>query len=80
VCDQRLACAITIPNEASIAASRWLLLRMMWLPRVIARSKEKRLSFEGISATSDGAVNAVVLADGLAAGGSAGRIAPELLP
>lgn len=29
--------------------------------------EEKRLSFEGISATSAGAVNAVVLADGLAA-------------
>ena len=40
--------------------------------------EEERLSFEGISATSAGAVNAVVLADGLAAGGregSAGRIA-----
>jgi NTE family protein len=34
--------------------------------------EEKRLSFEGISATSAGAVNAVVLADGLAAGGRAG--------
>src|SRR5271170_6936764 len=31
--------------------------------------EEKRLSFEGITATSAGAVNAVVLADGLAAGG-----------
>ena len=31
--------------------------------------EEERLSFEGISATSAGAVNAVVLADGLAAGG-----------
>jgi len=30
---------------------------------------EERLDFEGISATSAGAVNAVVLADGLAAGG-----------
>jgi NTE family protein len=34
--------------------------------------EEERLSFEGISATSAGAVNAVVLADGLAAGGSEG--------
>src|SRR5215475_9456746 len=34
--------------------------------------EEKRLSFEGISATSAGAVNAVVLADGLAAGGRNG--------
>ena len=31
--------------------------------------EEKRLRFEGITATSAGAVNAVVLADGLAAGG-----------
>jgi NTE family protein len=31
--------------------------------------EEERLSFEGITATSAGAVNAVVLADGLAAGG-----------
>jgi NTE family protein len=31
--------------------------------------EEERISFEGISATSAGAVNAVVLADGLAAGG-----------
>lgn len=31
--------------------------------------EEERLSFEGISATSAGAVNAVVLADGFAAGG-----------
>jgi NTE family protein len=31
--------------------------------------EEERLSFEGISATSAGAVNAVVLADGMAAGG-----------
>lgn len=31
--------------------------------------EEERLSFEGISATSAGAVNAVVLTDGLAAGG-----------
>jgi NTE family protein len=30
--------------------------------------EEERISFEGISATSAGAVNAVVLADGLAAG------------
>src|ERR1700688_2322902 len=34
--------------------------------------EEERLSFEGISATSAGAVNAVVLADGLAAGGRDG--------
>jgi hypothetical protein len=34
--------------------------------------QEERLSFEGISATSAGAVNAVVLADGLAAGGREG--------
>ena len=34
--------------------------------------EEERLSFEGISATSAGAVNAVVLADGLAAGGREG--------
>jgi NTE family protein len=34
--------------------------------------EEERLSFEGITATSAGAVNAVVLADGLAAGGRAG--------
>ncbi len=34
--------------------------------------EEDRLSFEGITATSSGAVNAVVLADGLAAGGRAG--------
>jgi predicted acylesterase/phospholipase RssA len=34
--------------------------------------EEKRLSFEGISATSAGAVNAVVLADGLPAGGRVG--------
>ena len=34
--------------------------------------EEERLSFEGISATSAGAVNAVVLADGLAAGGRRG--------
>ncbi|MGO9699199.1 MAG: patatin-like phospholipase family protein [Xanthobacteraceae bacterium] len=33
---------------------------------------EERLDFEGISATSAGAVNAVVLADGLAAGGREG--------
>jgi NTE family protein len=33
---------------------------------------DERLSFEGISATSAGAVNAVVLADGLAAGGRKG--------
>ena len=31
--------------------------------------EEKRLDFEGVTATSAGAVNAVVLADGLAAGG-----------
>jgi len=31
--------------------------------------EEERLSFDGITATSAGAVNAVVLADGLAAGG-----------
>lgn len=31
--------------------------------------EEKGLEFEGITATSAGAVNAVVLADGLAAGG-----------
>ncbi len=31
--------------------------------------EEKRLDFDGITATSSGAVNAVVLADGLAAGG-----------
>src|SRR5271170_2815886 len=31
--------------------------------------EEERLSFEGITATSAGAINAVVLADGLAAGG-----------
>src|SRR5271170_6417455 len=34
--------------------------------------EEKRLHFEGISGTSAGAVNAVVLADGLAAGGREG--------
>src|ERR1700678_3552789 len=34
--------------------------------------EEKRLSFEGITETSAGAVNAVVLADGLAAGGREG--------
>jgi NTE family protein len=34
--------------------------------------EEEQLSFEGISATSAGAVNAVVLADGLAAGGREG--------
>ena len=34
--------------------------------------EEKRLEFEGITATSAGAVNAVVLADGLAAGGREG--------
>ncbi len=34
--------------------------------------EEERLSFEGISGTSAGAVNAVVLADGLAAGGREG--------
>jgi len=34
--------------------------------------EEEQLSFEGISGTSAGAVNAVVLADGLAAGGRAG--------
>jgi NTE family protein len=34
--------------------------------------EEKRLKFEGITATSAGAVNAVVLADGLAAGGREG--------
>jgi NTE family protein len=34
--------------------------------------EEERLGFEGISATSAGAVNAVVLADGLAAGGRTG--------
>jgi NTE family protein len=34
--------------------------------------EEKRLKFEGITATSAGAVNAVVLADGLAAGGRGG--------
>jgi NTE family protein len=34
--------------------------------------EEERVSFEGISATSAGAVNAVVLADGLAAGGRQG--------
>jgi NTE family protein len=34
--------------------------------------EEERLSFEGITATSSGAVNAVVLADGLAAGGREG--------
>jgi NTE family protein len=34
--------------------------------------EEERLSFEGITATSAGAVNAVVLADGLAAGGREG--------
>jgi NTE family protein len=34
--------------------------------------EEERLEFDGISATSAGAVNAVVLADGLAAGGRAG--------
>jgi len=34
--------------------------------------EEKRLDFEGITATSAGAVNAVVLADGLAAGGRQG--------
>ena len=33
--------------------------------------EEERLTFEGITATSSGAVNAVVLADGLAAGGRA---------
>jgi len=33
---------------------------------------EERLDFEGVSATSAGAVNAVVLADGLAAGGREG--------
>src|SRR5579862_4941239 len=33
---------------------------------------EPRLDFEGISATSAGAVNAVVMADGLAAGGREG--------
>ena len=34
--------------------------------------EDERISFEGISATSAGAVNAVVLADGLAAGGRDG--------
>src|SRR6516162_8061968 len=34
--------------------------------------KEKGLAFEGITGTSAGAVNAVVLADGLAAGGRQG--------
>jgi NTE family protein len=34
--------------------------------------EEKRLTFEGITATSAGAVNAVALADGLAAGGREG--------
>ncbi len=34
--------------------------------------EEKRLDFEGITATSAGAVNAVVFADGLAAGGREG--------
>ena len=34
--------------------------------------EEERLDFDGITATSAGAVNAVVLADGLAAGGRAG--------
>jgi NTE family protein len=34
--------------------------------------EEERLSFEGITATSAGAMNAVALADGLAAGGRAG--------
>jgi len=34
--------------------------------------EEERLSFEGVTATSAGAVNAVVLADGLAAGGREG--------
>jgi NTE family protein len=34
--------------------------------------EDKRLYFEGITATSSGAVNAVVLADGLAAGGREG--------
>jgi len=34
--------------------------------------EEERLNFEGVSATSAGAVNAVVLADGLAAGGREG--------
>jgi predicted acylesterase/phospholipase RssA len=40
--------------------------------------EEERLSFEGISATSAGAVNAVVLADGLAVGGREG--ARDALP
>src|ERR1700691_4583595 len=34
--------------------------------------EEERLAFDGITATSAGAVNAVVLADGLAAGGREG--------
>ena len=34
--------------------------------------EEQRLVFEGISATSVGAINAVVLADGLATGGREG--------
>ena len=34
--------------------------------------EEERLNFEGITATSSGAVNAVVLADGLAEGGREG--------
>jgi NTE family protein len=34
--------------------------------------EEKRLSFEGITGTSAGAVNAIVFADGLAAGGREG--------
>src|SRR5271156_4281600 len=34
--------------------------------------EEERLNFEGVTATSAGAVNAVVLADGLAAGGRDG--------
>ena len=34
--------------------------------------EDERLSFDGITATSMGAVNAVVLADGLAAGGREG--------
>ena len=35
--------------------------------------EEEALHFEGITGTSAGAVNAVVLADGLAAGGREGR-------
>ena len=38
--------------------------------------EEKGLAFEGITGTSAGAVNAVVLADGLAAGGRQGRGKP----